>query len=191
MRRLVTVALLAILGVVVIFAAVFMLRLSRGPVALSFLKEPLENVINANLAGYRVDIDDAVIERDRASGQPRLRLRNVLLQDATGVVFARAPRAAIGIDGSKILTGRLVPRQLELIGPRIEFYRHLDGTLSLGFGGKGAADDAAGEGAPPPPAIEATDNEPQEDVTTAMQLREFLARELMSAGHGTTAVSTL
>jgi hypothetical protein len=189
MRRLLTVALLSILGVVVIFAAVFMLRLSRGPVALSFLKEPLENVINANLAGYRVEIDDAVIERDRASGQPRLRLRNVLLQDMTGAIIARAPRAAIGIDGKKILTARLVPRQLELIGPRIEFYRHLDGTLSLGIGGKAASDD--GEGKDVPPSVEATQNEPQEDATTAMQLREFLTKELMSAGHGTTAVSTL
>jgi hypothetical protein len=192
MRRLVTVALLSILGVVVIFTAVFMLRLSRGPVALSFLKEPLENVINSNLAGYRVEIDDAVIERDRASGQPRLRLRNVLLQDVTGAVIARAPRAAIGIDGKRILTGSLVPRQLELIGPRIEFYRHLDGTLSLGFGRKAAGDDVETEGgASPQIAVDGAEEEPQEDPTTAMQLREFLTRELMSAGHGTTAVSTL
>lgn len=157
MRRLVAVTLLSILGVAVILAAAFMLRLSRGPVALTFLKSPLENAINSNLAGYRVEIDDAVIERDRDSGQPRLRLRNVLLQDTTGAVIARAPRAAIGIDGKKILTGRLVPRQLELIGPRIEFYRHLDGTLSLGFGGKAAGEfDTAGtgEGAAPQPTVD-------------------------------------
>ena len=194
MRRLVAVTLLSILGVAVILAAAFMLRLSRGPVALTFLKSPLENAINSNLAGYRVEIDDAVIERDRDSGQPRLRLRNVLLQDTTGAVIARAPRAAIGIDGKKILTGRLVPRQLELIGPRIEFYRHLDGTLSLGFGGKAAGEfDTAGtgEGAAPQPTVDPSEQEPEEDAATAMQLREFLTKELMSTGHGTTAVSTL
>ncbi len=194
MRRLVAVTLLSILGVAVIFASAFMLRLSRGPVALTFLKSPLENAINSNLAGYRVEIDDAVIERDRDSGQPRLRLRNVLLQDTTGAIIARAPRAAIGIDGKKILTGRLVPRQLELIGPRIEFYRHLDGTLSLGFGGKepGEFETAgAGEEAAPQATIDPSEQEPEENATTAMQLREFLTKELMSTGHGTTAVSTL
>jgi hypothetical protein len=188
MRRFTVVALLSLLAVAVVLAAVFMLRLSRGPVALTFLKSPLENAINSNLAGYRVDIDDAVIERDRVSGQPRLRLRNVSLQDFSGAVIARAPRAAIGIDGTAILTGRLVPRQLELIGPRIEFYRHLDGTLSLGFGRKADSDLA---GPSDPQSADALDEEPQEDPATAMQLREFLAKELLSTGGGRTAVSTL
>jgi hypothetical protein len=188
MRKITVVALLSLLALAVVFAALFMLRLSRGPVALTFLKSPLENAINSNLAGYRVDIDDAVIERDRVSGQPRLRLRNVALQDFTGVVIARAPRAAIGIDGTAMLTGRVVPRQLELIGPRIEFYRHLDGTLSLGFGRKADSDLA---GPSDPHSADELDEEPQEDPANAMQLREFLAKELLSTGGGRTAVSTL
>jgi hypothetical protein len=188
MRRFTVVALLSLLGVAVVLAAAFMLRLSRGPVALTFLRSPLENAINSNLAGYLVDIDDAVIERDRASGQPRLRLRNVSLKDFTGAVIARAPRAAIGIDGLAIFTGRLVPRQLELIGPRIEFYRGLDGTLSLGFGRKADSDLAGPSDAQPTDAL---DEEPQQDPASAIELREFLAKELLSAGGGRTAVSTL
>jgi hypothetical protein len=186
-RKFTLLALVSAAGIIVAFAAVFMFRLSQGPVALTFLKSPLENAINSNLAGYRVALNDAVIERDSATGQPRVRLRNIVLQDATGAVIARAPRAAIGIDGTAILMGRLVPRQLELIGPRIEFYRHLDGTLSLGFGGKGsfadsdsASQDAAGQEA-----------EPVKEATTTRHLRDFLAKELLSSGEGTTAVSTL
>jgi hypothetical protein len=91
-RKFTLLALVSAAGLIVAFAAVFMFRLSQGPVALTFLKSPLENAINSNLAGYRVALNDAVIERDSETGQPRVRLRNIVLQDATGAVIARAPR---------------------------------------------------------------------------------------------------
>lgn len=187
-RRFTLLAILSIIGIVVIFGAAFMFRLSQGPVALTFLKRPLENAINSNLAGYRVELADAVIERDRISGQPRVRLLNVVLQDAAGATIARAPRAAIGIDGTAIFGGRLVPRQLELIGPRIEFYRHLDGTLSLGIGGKvpGGSEIVSQDTSQAGHSIE-----PAENSTSARQLRDFLDKELLSSAGGNTAVSTL
>lgn len=189
-RKFTLLALLSVLCIVVIFAGAFMYRLSQGPVTLAFLKSPLENAINSNLAGYRVDLEDAVIERDRVSGQPRLRLRNVLLQDAGGATIARAPRAAIGIDGTAILAGRFVARELELIGPSIELYRHLDGTLSLGFGGKAATGNVAAASEAEPSSEDGFSAEPAENPATARQLQDFLSKELLSSG-GSTAVSTL
>jgi hypothetical protein len=189
-RRFALLALIAAVGIVAIFAAVFMFRLSQGPVSLTFLRGPIENAINTNLAGYQVEIEDAIVERDRKSGQPRVRLRNVALRDETGATIARAPRAAIGIDGKSIFAGRLVPRQLELIGPHIEFYRHLDGSLSLGFASKGSGgelDDLGGQEA----SRGRQAGEPQEEATTARQLHDFLSKELLSRDGGTTAVSSL
>jgi hypothetical protein len=162
---------------------VFLFRLSQGPVALAFLKGPLENAINSNLKGYHIDVEDAVVERDRVSGQPRVRLRNIVLQDDAGLTIARAPRAALAIDGKAILTGRLVPRQLELIGPRIDLYRHLNGSFSLGFGNK-----AADEGVESLPDAAST---PATETAPAFQLRDFLEKELLTTDAGSTAVSTL
>jgi hypothetical protein len=188
-RRFALLALVAAIGIVVIFAAVFMFRLSQGPVSLTFLRGPIENAINTNLAGYQVEVEDAIIERDRKNGQPRVRLRNVAVRDETGTTIARAPRAAIGIDGKAIFAGRLVPRQLELIGPHIELYRHLDGGLSLGFASKGAGGEL--DGGRQEAAGSRKAGEAQEDATTARQLHEFLSKELLSRDGGTTAVSSL
>ena len=187
-RKLTLLAIVSVCGFIALFAVAFMVRLSQGPVTLTFLKGPIETAINSNLAGYRVDLENAVIERDRDSGQPRVRLRNVVLQNAAGDTIARAPRAAIGIDGAAIFTGRLVPRQLELIGPRIEFYRDLNGALSLGFA-KVRSTDAQGQPQEEPGS--AAQTEPIDDATPALQLRDFLEKELMSSGRGATAVSTL
>ncbi|MGH6874011.1 MAG: hypothetical protein ACREDW_03270, partial [Aestuariivirgaceae bacterium] len=188
MRKFTLLAIVSICGFIVLFAAAFMVRLSQGPVTLTFLKGPIETAINSNLAGYRVDLENAVIERDRDSGQPRVRLRNVVLKNPAGDTIARAPRAAIGIDGTAIFTGRLVPRQLELIGPRIELYRDLNGTLSLGFG-KVRSTDAQIQ--PQEETASGSEVEPIEDATPALQLRDFLEKELLSGSRGATAVSTL
>jgi hypothetical protein len=187
-RKFTLLAFVSICGFIVLFVAAFMLRLSQGPVTLTFLKGPIETAINSNLAGYRVDLENAVVERDRDSGQPRVRLRNVVLQNAQGETIARAPRAAIGIDGTAIFAGRLVPRQLELIGPRIEFYRDLNGMLRLGFGKVRSAESEL-----PSQEVSAPedDAEPIDDAAPALQLRDFLEKELLAKGRGDTAVSTL
>ena len=110
-----------------------MFRLSQGPVALTFLTGSIQRAINSNLAGYRVELADAIIELDGESRQPRLRLRNVVLLNGAGEPIARAPKAALGINGRDALLGNFVPRQLELIGARILAQRKVDGTFRLGF----------------------------------------------------------
>jgi hypothetical protein len=173
----------AVVGLAMVVAAAFMYRLSQGPVTLTFLTGTIQRAINANLAGYRVKISDAVIELDGESRQPRLRLRNVVVLNAAGETIARAPKAAIGIDGMDALLGNLAPRQLELIGARILALRQVDGTFRLGF-----VDTTSAAPAPAPGAAVNVDSAGRD---SAQQLREFLDRELFTTGSGSTAVSTL
>ena len=56
---------------------------------------------------------------------------------------ARAPRAAIGINERALFSGRVVPVSLELIGPRIQMKRNLDGKFELGFGAPAAEESQA------------------------------------------------
>ncbi len=115
-------------------------RLSVGPISLGFMSAPIEALINSNLAGMRLELADAIIERSD-SGRPRIRLRDVRLTDPQGELLAEAPRASLGLDGSALWTGRVLVRKLELIGPHILVRRSLDGNIALGVGQAAAPDD--------------------------------------------------
>ena len=114
------------------FAAI-MWRLSQGPMRLSFLAPTIQESMNRNLPGMRVTISDFIVERDRANGQPRFRLRDLALRDLDGNLIARAPRASIGVDGRELLTGTIAANKLELIGANLLVRRKADGTFRLGL----------------------------------------------------------
>ncbi len=126
--------LLGIVGIFVVAAGFGYWRLSQGPVTIGFLSGPLENIINASLSDMRIRVRDAVIERDPETNTVHLRLREAQLEDLDGQLIARAPRAAVELSGSALLSGEFEPESLEFIGPRILVRRTIDGGLQLGFG---------------------------------------------------------
>ncbi|MGI9481803.1 MAG: DUF3971 domain-containing protein [Hyphomicrobiales bacterium] len=109
-------------------------RLSQGPVSLSYFNNQISSIISDGLGGKRAEISDLVIERDAESGRTSLRMRDLRLFDDNGILIAKAPRAAIGVDISALLTGSVVPRRLELIGPNIKIRRLITGEVKMGFG---------------------------------------------------------
>jgi hypothetical protein len=137
LRRLLKTAALSILALVtlaMIVSAAVVWRVSQGPLPLNFMRDRIQREINANLGGMTVRLAGIVLERDASSGMPHFRLRNVELFDPRGEIIARSPRAAIGFDGQAILTGKFIPKQIELIGPRVVIKRTLGGDFQLGFG---------------------------------------------------------
>ena len=56
-----------------------------------------------------------MLERDEA-GKSALRLRDVVVRDAQGVIVASAPKAEVGLIGMGLLTGRIQADRLSLIG---------------------------------------------------------------------------
>ena len=119
---------------VFVVSAAFWWRLSKGPVSLAFLKNTVEYQINTSLSELDVSIKNVVIERDEKTGHPRLRLQNIQFKNRDGRLIARAPRASISIKGKALLTGKIVPLGLELIGARLLIQRSVDGSIGLGFG---------------------------------------------------------
>ena len=145
-RRLIKISaysVMSVLAVVLVAGIAFYVRLANGPVSLNFMTETFQDQINRNLNGMSVKIDGAQIERAAKTGVPHFRLRNIELRDAGGNVIARAPRAAIAIDEAELLSARIVPKSLELIGPRIRIRRNIDGGIELGFGNPAAAEQDA------------------------------------------------
>jgi hypothetical protein len=132
--------LLSLTAIVIVAGGAFFIRLMIGPVSLDFMRERIQSEINANLGGLRVRLGGVLVERDAETGMPHFRLRNVELTDPQGAIIARAPKAAIGVDGSELMSGTVVPKQIELIGPRIVVRHTLDGGFKLGFDEHQAAD---------------------------------------------------
>ncbi len=133
-KRFTLYTLLAAVLITSSFAAIFMWRLSQGPVALTFLTSYVQDMLNANISGVRAEIGDVILERDQGTGTPRFRLRHIRLRDMAGNLIAMAPRAAIDVSGRALLTGRIQPTEFELIGAQIVIRRQLDGRFQLGFG---------------------------------------------------------
>lgn len=132
--------LLGLVAIVVVAGGALFIRLMTGPVSLDFMRDHIQTQINSNLGGLRVRLEGVLIERDAKTGMPHFRLRNVELTTPQGEVIARAPKAAIGVDGSELMSGTVVPKQIELIGPRIVVRRTLGGGFKLGFDEHRAAD---------------------------------------------------
>jgi hypothetical protein len=136
-RRLAKITILSLMTVATVCAAIIgavYWRLSEGPISLDFMREKVQAEINRNLSGMEVRLAGVVVERDAETRVPQFRLRNLELLDADGNTIARAPRAAISVDESGLLTGNIVPRELELIGPRIMIKRAISGGFVMGFG---------------------------------------------------------
>lgn len=132
---------LVFLAIMVIAGAGAFWRLSQGPVSLSFLQERIEKAINKQLSGLSISLADTVIELDSESLVPHVRARNLVLRDRDGSVLASAPKAGVALNGAKLLAGNVTVTSLELIGPRVNARRNLDGSVRLGIVSAAASED--------------------------------------------------
>ena len=94
-------------------------RLSSGPIMLDLATPWLASAIEQNLGGrYRVQFGGTQLERD-AQGRTALRLRDIVVRDATGALVATAPKAEVGLSGTSVLIAR----------PRAESFRLVDANM--------------------------------------------------------------
>ncbi len=77
-----------------------------------------------------------MLERD-VTGGTALRLRNVVVRDATGSVIESAPNAEVGIAG--LLSGSLAPERLSLIGAEMSLRIEADGRVAIFAGADNTA----------------------------------------------------
>jgi AsmA-like C-terminal region/Protein of unknown function len=123
-------------------------RLRHGPISLSFLVEPIERGINAELGGNSVRIDDAVVSLSETGGL-EFRLRNIRLREKDGDVVASAPFAAVELSAAALWSMRIVPARIELIEPRLFLFYSEGGGLTMSFSKPVVADARVGADAPP------------------------------------------
>ena len=106
-------------------------RLSSGPIELDIATPFLKAAIEDNFGGsQKVTVGGTQIERDE-KGRTSLRLRDIMVRDADGVVVASAPKAEVGLSGMSLLSGKLRAQSLNLVGAEMSVRIETDGRVTV------------------------------------------------------------
>jgi hypothetical protein len=124
-------ALTGLAAVLLVCAVLLTWRLSRGPIALDFLTPLLQNALNDNTLGVRVELGEAMLDWSEWSPSLPITVRDVRLLDALGQPAATVPRLAVRLSVRALFHGEIAPTAIELIGPRLRLVRHADGSITL------------------------------------------------------------
>jgi hypothetical protein len=154
--RIATKSILAILLLVLLAFGGLYGALTQGPISMSFLVAPIERVVNASMSGFRFDIGDAVLRRADDSYGIEFRLADVRVVDASGGRIVEAPLASADLSLPALLSGRLAPGQVDLIGPRL--FLHYSEEKGLAVSAATDARIAKGDLALPPEAASPSRN---------------------------------
>ena len=92
---------------------------SQSPVSLTFLVKPLEDSIQRELGPLKIKMSDAVVQKAEKGLGIVFRLKNIRVYDQQGQGVAQAPSAAIGLSMWGLLTGKITPASVHLIGPEL------------------------------------------------------------------------
>ncbi|WP_168192814.1 DUF3971 domain-containing protein [Undibacter mobilis] len=124
-------------AVIMVAAAGLWWRLNSGPIELDIATPWLKQAIEENFgAGDKVSVGGTQIERDER-GRTSLRLRDIEVRNAEGVVVASAPKAEVGLSGLGLLYGRVRAQSLNLVGAAMSIRIETDGRVTVFAGGEG------------------------------------------------------
>ena len=124
-------AFVSLVGVTTLAVLGLWWRLGNGPIELDLATPWLASAIEENFgAKHTVTVGGTQIERDE-TGRTALRLRDIVVRDADGVVVASAPKAEVGISGSGILSGQVRAESLNLVGAEMAVRIETDGQVTV------------------------------------------------------------
>jgi hypothetical protein len=120
-----------VVGVALIAVMGLWWRLGSGPIELDMATPWLASAIEENFGNkHAVTIGGTQIERDE-NGRTAVRMRDIVVRDADGVVVASAPKAEIGLSGSSLLSGRVRAESLNLVGAEMSIRIEMDGRVTV------------------------------------------------------------
>ena len=109
------------------------LALAFGPVSLGPLGPLLMGAVSDSVAGYRLSADDALLMWSMEETRLVVRFVEPKLVNDEGVEIAAANDIAVSFSIEALVSGRIAPRSLEILGPTATFTRLEDGSLDVGI----------------------------------------------------------
>lgn len=123
--------LLALVVSVVLAASVLAWRLSEGPIVLDGLKPYVETMLSPPGAGFGAEVGSTQISWSGWNRALDVVARDVRLVEADGSVRVRVERVAVALSPKALLAGRLAPKRIDVLDPRITVTRTADGGWRL------------------------------------------------------------
>lgn len=122
-----------ILFAILLAAGALTWRLDQGPVMLDALTPYLEDALSDPQANVRVSIEHTELRWDHGLGSVGLRLQGTRVRDNQERLVARFPGLGITVEPWWLLQGRIYPRMIRIINPRILMIRDKNGQIRLGM----------------------------------------------------------
>ncbi len=107
--------------------------LEKGAIDLNFVVPSIEKAINQELTGLSVKIDSAFVGKNVHSGGVHFRLRKIVLYNKLGEAIATSPLAAVDLNATALMWGRIAPSQVIFIQPTLNVAYNEDNGLSLSY----------------------------------------------------------
>jgi uncharacterized protein DUF3971 len=121
----------AVVGVLFLACVALTWRLSSGPIAFDLATPWLTSAIEQNFGGrHRVEVGGTQLERDE-HGRTALRIRDIVVRDADGIVVASAPKAEVGMSGTSLFSGKMRAERLSLVGAEMAVRIEADGKVRV------------------------------------------------------------
>jgi hypothetical protein len=134
--RKLTIGTVALAIVLLIGGGALWWRLASGPIMLDLVTPWLKSAIEHEFGGrYRVEVGGTQLERDQ-QGRTAVRLRDIVLRDATGALVASAPKAEVGITGTSLLLASPRAERFRLVDAEVTLRIDADGRVNVMVGGE-------------------------------------------------------
>lgn len=123
--------LLALVVGVVLAAAVLVWRLSEGPIVLDGLNPHVEAMLSPPGGGFEARVGGTQVSWSGWDRALDLVARDVRLVEPDGSVRVRVDRVAVALSTKALLSGRLAPKRIDVLEPRITVTRTAEGGWRL------------------------------------------------------------
>ncbi|NNG03434.1 MAG: hypothetical protein HKM95_04960 [Inquilinus sp.] len=123
-----------------VLTALLAWRLSSGPIEADFLTPYLESGMAEGR--LRLDLGSTLVRWDGFAEPLTFVAVDMRLTDETGSTVAAVPEAELALSVPALLTGRVLPERIVLVGPRLQVTRTESGEFVFGLGAAGDAPDA-------------------------------------------------
>lgn len=122
-------------GLLVLVLAIFMWRLTTGPLDIGFARDYVEEALRENESGYAATIQGAYLSWPQTSGPVVLSLRGVSLT-RHGQSFLSVREMDMGVAVRPLFFGDIRPVSVRLKEPSMRLFRSQDNKFDLSLGGE-------------------------------------------------------
>jgi hypothetical protein len=142
-----------LVALVLLCVGLLALRLQWGPLELGFLKPELVAWLNTQSDPLAVEIDRTSLNWSAGRSTAELVATGVRVTDLTGITVVSLPKLSVTVALRGLLSGRVEPTRIALIGPELKVLRTALGSIGVDLGQDTPSAPVAPAAAPPPESV--------------------------------------